>query len=108
MPSAKKLADSLNLDPAHVLVSAGLVESLDIVIRNFVEEGENMIIGEVAFVAYRLLSEVYNVAKAAKNLFYKNGNHKDGRAARLRFVLKNLGEEEFKNKYSAELEEVKG
>jgi len=57
----KKLADSLNLDPEHVLVSAGLVESLDIVIRNFVKEGENMIIGEVAFVAYRLLSEVYNV-----------------------------------------------
>jgi sulfite reductase (ferredoxin) len=52
-------------------------------------------------------SEVYNVSKAAKNLFYKNGNRKNKHAARLRFVLKNLGEEEFKKKYFEELELVK-
>ncbi len=57
----KKLANSLDLDPGHVFVSAGLVESLDIVIRNFVGDGGNMIIGEIAFVAYRLISEVYGV-----------------------------------------------
>jgi len=52
-------------------------------------------------------TEVYNVAKAAKNLFHKNGNRKNKHAARLRFVLKNLGEEEFKKKYFVELEAVK-
>jgi len=52
-------------------------------------------------------SEVYNVAKAGKNLFYKNGNRKNKHAARLRFVLKNLGEEEFLKKYSEELEAAK-
>jgi histidinol-phosphate aminotransferase len=57
----KKLADSLNLPPVNIFVSAGLVESLDIVIRNFVGEGGNMIIGKITFVAYRLLSEVYGV-----------------------------------------------
>src|SRR3989338_3540734 len=51
-------------------------------------------------------SEVYNVAKAAKNLFYKNGNRKNKHAARLRFVLKKLGEVEFKRKYFEELEAV--
>ncbi len=57
----KKLADSLDLPPRQVLVSAGLVESLDIVIRNFVGDGDNMIIGEITFVAYRLLAEVFGI-----------------------------------------------
>lgn len=52
-------------------------------------------------------NEVYNVAKATKNLFYKNGNRKNKHAARLRFVLKSLGEEEFKRKYFEELEAVR-
>lgn len=51
-------------------------------------------------------TELYNVAKAAKNLFHKNGNRKNKHAARLRFVLKNLGEVEFKKRYFAELEAV--
>ena len=53
------------------------------------------------------VSEVYNVAKAAKTLFYKNGNRKNRHAARLRFVLKKLGEEEFKKKYFEELEAIR-
>jgi histidinol-phosphate aminotransferase len=57
----KMLADNLNLPTGRVLVSAGLVESLDIVIRNFVGDEGNMIIGEITFVAYRLLSEVYGI-----------------------------------------------
>lgn len=40
--------------------------------------------------------EVYNVAKAVKNIFYKNGNRKNKHAARLRFLVKTLGEEELK------------
>jgi len=52
-------------------------------------------------------SEVYNVAKAGKNLFYKNGNRKNKHAARLRFVLKKLGEEAFLEKYNEELAAVK-
>jgi len=57
----EKLAEWLNLAPEEVFVSAGLVESLDIMIRNFVGQGNNMIIGEITFVAYRFLAQVFNV-----------------------------------------------
>lgn len=56
-----KIAGRLNIEPENVFVSAGLVEALDIMIRNFVGKGNNMIIGEITFVAYRFLGEVFNV-----------------------------------------------
>ena len=64
---------------------------------------------QLACVAHDFIpeSEVYDVAKAAKNLFYKTGNRKNKHAARLRFVLKKLGEEEFLKKYNEELKLVK-
>jgi histidinol-phosphate aminotransferase len=57
----KKLAERLNLVPENVFVSAGLVEALDIIIRNFVGKGNNLILGDITFVAYRLLAEVFKV-----------------------------------------------
>lgn len=57
----EKIATRLNLDTENVFVSAGLVEALDILIRNFVGNGNNMITGEITFVAYRLLAKVFNV-----------------------------------------------
>lgn len=55
----EEIARSLGLDVGQIFVSAGLVESLDILIRNFIEEGENLIIPEVSFVAYKLLANVF-------------------------------------------------
>ncbi len=56
-----KLAEKLNLQPNNIFVSAGLVESLDILIRNFIANSENMIIPELSFVAYKLLANVFGV-----------------------------------------------
>lgn len=57
----EEFADHLNMLPENIFVCAGLVESLDIMIRNFIQEGENLIIPEVTFVAYKLLAKVFNV-----------------------------------------------
>ncbi len=51
--------------------------------------------------------EVYPVAKALKNVFYKYGNRKNKHAARLRFLWQNLGEEEFKRRFQEEYVKVK-
>jgi sulfite reductase (ferredoxin) len=52
-------------------------------------------------------TEVYNIAKAAKDFFNKYGNRKNKHAARLRFVLSKLGENDFLSKFSEEYERVK-
>lgn len=51
--------------------------------------------------------ELYNVAKAAKSLFWKYGNRKNKHTARLRFLWTALGEEEFKKKFQEEYDQVK-
>lgn len=51
-------------------------------------------------------AEVYNVAKAVKRVFYKNGNRKNKHAARLRFLVKTLGEEKLKQITLEEYEAV--
>jgi len=51
--------------------------------------------------------ELYNVTKAAKGLFWKYGNRKNKHSARLRFLWKTLGEEEFKKKFQEEYQQVK-
>ncbi len=56
----EKIASRLNQDVEKVFVSAGLVEALDILIRNFLEKGDNLVIGEITFVAYRLLAQVFH------------------------------------------------
>lgn len=54
-----KIALRLNCHTDNVFVSAGLVESLDILIRNFVADDENIIFPELSFVAYKLLADVF-------------------------------------------------
>ncbi len=51
--------------------------------------------------------EAYNIAKATKNLFYKNGDRRNKHANRLRFLWKKLGEEEFLKKWHEEYAAVK-
>ncbi len=52
--------------------------------------------------------EVYNVAKAVKNIFFKYGNRRNKHAARLRFLWQTLGQEEFRKRLFEEYEAVKG
>jgi len=56
-----EFSDHLGVLSENIFVCAGLVESLDIMIRNFIEKGENLIIPEITFVAYRLLAKVFHV-----------------------------------------------
>jgi len=53
--------DHFGLISENIFVCAGLVESLDIMIRNFIGEGENLVIPAITFVAYKLLAKVFNV-----------------------------------------------
>lgn len=55
------LAKHLGISPKTVFVSAGSIESLDIIIRNFIDKDENLILPEISFVAYKLLAEVFGV-----------------------------------------------
>ncbi len=52
-------------------------------------------------------NQVYPVAEALKNLFFKYGNRKNKHAARLRFLWQSLGEAEFRKKFQEELVKVK-
>ena len=52
--------------------------------------------------------EVYFVAEAIKQLFNKYGNRENRHAARLRFLWKKLGEEEFRKLYQEELDALRG
>jgi histidinol-phosphate aminotransferase len=62
-----KIADKIGREVSNVFVSAGMVEAIDIAIRNFVPKGCNMITGEITFVAYKLLANVFNIeARYAK------------------------------------------
>lgn len=52
-------------------------------------------------------TEVYNITKAAKQLFDMHGNRKNKHAARLRFVLSRLGRQEFISLFENILAEVR-
>ncbi|MCP4456422.1 MAG: histidinol-phosphate transaminase [Cytophagales bacterium] len=56
-----ELASHVGVLPENIFACAGLVESLDIIIRNFVKNGQNMIIPETTFVAYKVLSKLFEV-----------------------------------------------
>jgi histidinol-phosphate aminotransferase len=65
-----RIAQKFDRDVDHVFISAGMIESLDILIRNFIAEDENMVIPEISFVAYKLLADVFN--KEARMAKMKN------------------------------------
>lgn len=50
--------------------------------------------------------QVYNITKAAKGLYDKYGNRRDRNAARFRFLLATLGQQEFLKRFEEELHEV--
>ena len=56
-----KLSLHLNLPANRIFVSAGSVEALDILIRNFIQKNEHLIIPKVTFIAYKLLANVFKV-----------------------------------------------
>ncbi|KMQ52842.1 Ferredoxin--sulfite reductase [Chitinispirillum alkaliphilum] len=51
--------------------------------------------------------EVFYSAEAVKRVFYKYGNRKNKHSARLRFLLNNMGEELFREKYETERASLK-
>ena len=56
-----ELADHFGLTPDNIFVSAGSIEALDILIRNFIGKGENLIIPKLTFVACKIITEVFGV-----------------------------------------------
>ncbi|MFQ5825480.1 MAG: histidinol-phosphate transaminase [bacterium] len=66
-----KLAEKYNILPDNVVVSAGSVELIDMAIKSFVGVDENIVIGEITFVAYGLSAKInrrlYRRAKLVDN-----------------------------------------
>lgn len=56
-----ELAEHLKLSPDNIFVCAGSIEALDILIRTFIREKENLIIPELTFVACKIIAEVFGV-----------------------------------------------
>ncbi len=56
-----ELATHLELSPDNIFVSAGSIEALDILIRNFFSKGGNLIIPKLTFVAFKIIAEVFGV-----------------------------------------------
>lgn len=52
-------------------------------------------------------TQVYQITRSVKNLFWKYGNRKNKHAARLRFLWQDLGEDEFRRRFIEEYEVVK-
>lgn len=57
----EEIGKELKRSPDTIFVSAGLVEAIDIIVRNFVGVSENMIVPECSFVAYRVLAKVFGI-----------------------------------------------
>lgn len=53
-----KLARALNLETANIVLGNGSDELIDIIIKTFVEEDENIITADVTFLEYKIISEV--------------------------------------------------
>lgn len=53
-----KLAKTLNLDAANIVLGNGSDELIDIIIKTFVEEDENIITADVTFLEYKIISRV--------------------------------------------------
>ncbi|MFH1441294.1 MAG: histidinol-phosphate transaminase [Candidatus Omnitrophota bacterium] len=56
----KKLAKSTNVQPANIIFGNGSDELIDIIIKAFVEEDENIISSETTFLEYEIISKVNN------------------------------------------------
>jgi histidinol-phosphate aminotransferase len=56
----KRLAKYLNINPAGIILGNGSDEIIDIIIKTFVEEDENIITADVTFLEYEIISHVNN------------------------------------------------
>jgi len=54
----RKLAKFLNVEPGNLVLGNGSDELIDIVIKTFVEEDENIISADITFLEYKIISEV--------------------------------------------------
>jgi len=55
-----KLAKNLNLKAANILLGNGSDEIIDIIIKTFVEDDENIVTSDVTFLEYEILAKVNN------------------------------------------------
>lgn len=55
-----KLAKNINAQPANIIFGNGSDELIDIIIKAFVEEDENIISSETSFLEYEIISKVNN------------------------------------------------
>lgn len=55
-----KLAKCINLKPGNILLGNGSDEIIDIIIKTFVEDDENIITADVTFLEYEILAKVNN------------------------------------------------
>ena len=72
----KRLAKKYNVNPENVLAGNGSDEIIDIIIKAFVEDDENIITSEVTFLEYEIISKVNNrevVTVPLKNFKYDLG-----------------------------------
>lgn len=56
----RKLARSLNLQPSNIILGNGSDELIDIIIKTFVEDDENIITADITFLEYGIISRVHN------------------------------------------------
>lgn len=56
----KRLSRYLNISPAGIILGNGSDEIIDIIIKTFVEEDENIITADVTFLEYEIIAQVNN------------------------------------------------
>lgn len=66
----RRLARYLNVKPANIVLGNGSDELIDIIIKTFVEEDENIITADITFLEYKIISQVNNRRITAVPLRY--------------------------------------
>jgi histidinol-phosphate aminotransferase len=66
----KKLARAFNLKPFNFVLGNGSDELIDVIIKTFVEDGENIITADNTFLEYKIISQVNNRKITAVPLRY--------------------------------------
>ena len=56
----RKLSRYLNIKPANIALGNGSDELIDIIIKTFVEDDENIITADITFLEYKIISQVNN------------------------------------------------
>ncbi len=56
----KRLSKYLNLEPSNLVLGNGSDELIDVIIKTFVEEDENIVTAETTFLEYKIIAQVNN------------------------------------------------